>query len=55
MADNDNSTIIIMLLCIICICTMITQFILIYDTWLDYKMKYPDPAPAAKDATEETA
>ena len=46
MAD-DNSTIIIALLCIICICTIITQSILIYDTWLDYKMKNPDPIVGA--------
>lgn len=44
MADSDgNSTIIMILLCILCICTMITQSIVIFDTWLDYKMKYPDP------------
>jgi hypothetical protein len=45
MADNDNSTVIIFLLCMLCICTLITQSILIFDTWLDYKMKFPTPTP----------
>jgi hypothetical protein len=51
MADSDNnSTIIIVFLCMICVCVMITQSILIFDTWLDYKMKYPDDPAAATTA-----
>jgi hypothetical protein len=36
MAD-DNSTLIVVI-CVMCICFMITQFLLIYDIYLSYKL-----------------